>query len=332
MIPMSVVHGLLKFLFFISVATGVICQNARPGPYYTVSSHSTVAAKEARTVTDQVIVIINDEGGESLALEKARNVSASLLADVEVVRFIPETSSDTERQSATQSTGELVQSIFEERGGVTSQVVPTDDVPRWMADHCSPGDDNLVVVTGHRDESMFHTPIDWGLIRQLHCPLLIGCEKKWRSKRNLLIALDLSSNAASHREMNMLALRWAKQWEAVNDCRLHAMYSMVVAAPLLALDIVEPVEYQRNHEPKAREKLVALLEESGMSHVIPHVLLGLPEKTIPHMANKIKADLVIIGSLGHEGIRRFLHNNTAEKVLHHLRTDMLVVKPIGASL
>ena len=68
-----------------------------------------------------------------------------------------------------------------------------------------------------------------------------------------------------------------------------------------------------------------------MPDVIPHTLMGAPEKTIPHMANKIKADLVIIGSLGHEGIQRLLHHNTAEKVLHHLRTDMLVVKPTGAS-
>ena len=283
-------------------------------------------------MTNQVIVIINDEGGESLALEKARNISDSMQADVKVVRFIPKTSSDTDRRSATQSVSELVHSLFEERGGVTSQVVFTDNVPKWMADHCSPGDDNLVVVTGHRSESLFHTPTDWGLIRQLHCPLLIGCDKKWRSKRNVLIALDLSSDAASHREMNVLALRWARQWEAVNNCRVHAMYSISIPAPLLALDIVEPHEYQRTHEPEAKQKLLALLEEFGMSNVIPHILLGAPEKTIPHMANKIKADLVIIGSLGHEGIQRLLHHNTAEKVLHHLRTDMLVVKPTGVSL
>ena len=283
-------------------------------------------------MTNQVIVIIDDEAGESLALEKAKNVSASLQADVEVMRFIPKISSDTDRRSATQYIGELVQSVFEDRGGVTSQVVQSDNVPQWMADHCSPGEDKLVVVTGNRSESLFHTPTDWSLIRQLDCPLLIGCDKKWRSKRNVLIALDLSSNAASHRELNVLAMQWAKQWAAVNNCRLHAMYSMPIPAPLLALDIVYPDEYQREHEPKAKEKLLALLEELGMSDVIPHILLGPPEKTIPRMANKIKADLVIIGSLGHEGVLRLLHHNTAEKVLHHLRTDMLVVKPTGATV
>lgn len=283
-------------------------------------------------MTNQVIVVIDDEGGESLALEKARSISASLQADVEVVRFIPKISSDNDRRSASQSIGELVQSVFEERFGVSSQVVLSDNVPQWMADHYFPGDDKLVVVTGHRNESLFHTPTDCGLIRQLHCPLLIGCDKKWRSKRNVLIAMDLSSNAASHREMNVLALRWAKQWQAANDCRLHAMYSMKIPAPLLALDIVEPHEYQRTHEPKAREKLLAVLEELGMPDVIPHIMLGSPGKTIPRMANKIKADLVIIGTLGHEGILRLLHDNTAEKVLHHLRTDMLVVKPSGVAL
>jgi universal stress protein E len=283
-------------------------------------------------MTKQVIVIINEEGGEPFALEKARNISASLEADVEVVRFIPENSSDADRQSATQSINELVNAVFEERGGVTSQVVLTDNVPGWMADYCSPGDGKLVMVTGYRSETLFHTPTDWGLMRQLDCPLMIGCDKKWKSKRNVLIALDLSSGAASHREMNVLAMRCARQWQAVNNGQLHAMYSISIPAPLLALDIVEPHEYLRTHEPKTREKLLELLEEFGMSDVIPHIVLGAPEKTIPSMANKIKADLVIIGSLGHKGIQRFLHHNTAEKVLHHLRTDMLVVKPTGVSL
>lgn len=279
-----------------------------------------------------VMVVSEEMEGESLALKKAKNIAAAFKADVEVVRFLPQTCSDTARQSATQSIGELVHSVFNDLGGVTSQVVPTDSIPEWVADHCASSDDNLVLKTGRRSESLFHTPTDWELIRQLHCPLLISSNQKWRSKPNVLVALDLSSDEAEHRELNALGLHWARHWEAISDCQLHAVYSIPIPAPLLALDIVEQRDYQRTHEPEAKEKLLALLKEFGMTEAIPHILAGAPDKTIPHMANELKADLVIMGSAGREGIQGFLRGNTAEKVLHHLRTDILVVKPSGVSL
>ncbi len=278
-------------------------------------------------MTNLVIVISDEDADGSLVLHKARNIARAFEAEAEVVQFIPQSSSETARQTASQSISELVHTIFSDCGDVSSQVVPTDRIPEWVGDHCSSGNDNMVVVTGHRNENLFHTPVDWSLIRRLHCPVLIGCDKKWRSKRNVLIALDLSTGSASHRDLNVLALRWAKQWKAVNDCQLHAMYCIPIPAPLLALDIVERREYQRAHEPEAKRKLKALLDEIGMSEVTPHVIAGTPEKRIPHIANQLKADLVIIGSFGHGGMRRLLHDNTAEKVLHHLRTDLLVVKP-----
>lgn len=66
-----------------------------------------------------------------------------------------------------------------------------------------------------------------------------------------------------------------------------------------------------------------------MTDVTPHILAGVPNKTISHIADEIKADLVIIGSMGRTGVKGLLNKNTAEKVLHHPRTDMLVVKPTG---
>lgn len=276
----------------------------------------------------KLVMVISDEAkGESIALRKAKTIAAPLNADVKVLRFLPQRCSDSAKQSAAQSINELVHTVFNELESVTSEVVSTGSIPMWVANHCSAGDDNLVVKTGRRSESLLHTPTDWELIRQLHCPILISSDQKWKSSPNILIALDLSSDDADYRELNTRALYWARQWQAISDCQLHAVYSIPIPAPLLALDIVEQNDYQRTHEPEANEKLCALLEEFNMTNVTPHIVAGVPNKTIPRLANKLKADLVIIGSMGREGVKEFIHSNTAEKVLHHLRTDMLVVKP-----
>jgi universal stress protein E len=281
---------------------------------------------------NKLVLVVGEElDCESLELKKAKHIAASFKAEVEVLRFLPQTCSDTAKQSATQSIGELVHSVFKELTGVTSQIIPSNNISKWVAAHYTSSDDCLVLKTGHRSERLFHTPTDWELIRQLRCPLLISSNRKWKSQPNVLVALDSSSHKAEHRELNNLALRWAQQWQATSGSQLHALYSIPIPAPLLALDLVERRDYQRAHEPEAKEKLLALLEEFGATNMTPHILTGPPSKTIPHMANELKADLVIMGSVGREGIRGALRGNTAEKVLHHLRTDMLVVKTSAGS-
>lgn len=281
-----------------------------------------------------VVVITNEEEGESRAVKKARDIAAAFEAEVEVVQFVPWDCSDADRRSAEQSVTESVNAVFPCPDGVSSQVVATQSIPGWIAERYPPGNEILVVRTEHRNERLFHTPTDLGLIRHLDCPLLISCDRKWKwkSRPNVLMALDLSSDAPSHRELNELALHSARLWANVHDCKLHAMYCVSIPAPLLELDIVERYEYARTHEPDAKDRLRALLEESGMSEVTPHIEAGTTEKSIAHTASVLKADLVILGSVRHEGVARFFHHNTAEKVLKYLRTDMLVVKPGGASL
>jgi len=275
-----------------------------------------------------MLVICDKEEGEPLALTKAKRIAAPLNAEVKVLRFLPPDCNDAARQSAQQSIDTLTHTVLDELSNVSTEVISTDHIADWVAEHCAANEDHLVVKTGHRSESLFHTPTDWALIRQLHCPVLINSNRKWKSSHNVLIALDLSSNSTEHQELNARALHWARRWQTLFDCELHAIYSLPISSPLLALDIVEKGEYQRAHEPEAREKLCALLEEYGMTEVKPHVLVGAPHKAIPHMANELKADLVIMGSGSRKGIQGYLHSHhTAEKVLHHLRTDILTVKP-----
>ena len=143
------------------------------------------------------------------------------------------------------------------------------------------------------------------------------------------LALKKAKNITA--PLNAQALYWARIWQSVTDYTLHAVYNIPIAAPLLALDIVEQHKYQKSHEPEAKEKLLTLLKECGMTNVIPHILAGASYKTIPYMANELKADFVILGSVGRMGIKGFLIDNAAEKILHHLRTEILVVKPTGIS-
>ena len=97
------------------------------------------------------------------------------------------------------------------------------------------------------------------------------------------------------------------------------------------LEVLEQSEYEKKHKPNAQEKLNTLLNQCGLSDVTTHITAGPADKTISHLANELKADLVIMGSIGRHGVKGFLLGTTAERVLHHLRTDMLIVKSQIAS-
>lgn len=58
-----------------------------------------------------------------------------------------------------------------------------------------------------------------------------------------------------------------------------------------------------------------------------HVEEGLPEEVIPQIAKHIKAELVVLGSIGRTGLSAALLGNTAEHVINQLNCDVLAIKP-----
>jgi universal stress protein E len=54
---------------------------------------------------------------------------------------------------------------------------------------------------------------------------------------------------------------------------------------------------------------------------------GKPDRIIPSIANKLKADAVITGTVGRKGLKGKLLGNTAESILQNLHTDIVAIKP-----
>jgi universal stress protein E len=54
---------------------------------------------------------------------------------------------------------------------------------------------------------------------------------------------------------------------------------------------------------------------------------GEPWKIITDYANEINAECIVIGSMDRKGISGKLIGNTAEKVIHQTKSDLLVISP-----
>jgi len=282
-------------------------------------------------MSKRVLVITDVENDDMLALEKARDIALPMAATMEIIKFVNHTgSSDLEVEQLAmkeqQALSATIDQVFDPETDITSKVIITNKLADWVVKHCAEQRIDLVIKAGHRSESMFHTPCDWQLIRHLPCPILIASNVKWKTKPNILLALNLSGNSANHHELNGLILDWGKTWSEVTQSQLHASYSIPIAKPLLEFDVVDTYEVEQKKAPAAQEKMDKLLSEFGMSDVTSHISAGPPDRTIPQQANKLRSNLVILGSVGRAGISNWLLGNIAEKVLHHLRTDCLIIK------
>lgn len=282
-----------------------------------------------------VLVIADFEDNDLLSLEKARDIAKDISASLEIIKFIQHNKhariSETEHINQAQvSLNKIVEQIFgPDQTHVDAKVVVSDHIDEWVVKRCdeqTPKVD-LVIKGGHRTESLFHMPTDWKLVRHLHCPILIASHNKWKSKANILMTLDLGHDDARHQHLNNLTLDWGNTWAQATHTSLHAVYCIPIARPLLEFDIVDKHNVERKKAPAFKQKMAAILAQHDIANVTSHVHAGCTKKVLPHVASDLRADLVILGCFGHEGLNGFLQGNTAEKVMHHLRTDCLIVKP-----
>ena len=278
-----------------------------------------------------MLVIADEHEYDNICLEKAHDIAAPLNAKLEVVRFLSHFDSQGELvcqqiiEQAKQTLDHDIFDIFGDDARVTCNVILTDEIADWVVGACKQKQFDLVVKTGQRTENLFHIPTDWQLMRQLSCPILIVNNQKWKSKPAVMAAVDLSTPGARNKELNTSVLQWTTLWSDVFNCSAHVIYSIPIARALLELDIVDKTEYRRKKQPEAEKQLSKLLEHFELDHAHTHITAGPPQKAIHHMANELKADLVIMGCVGRKGLQGFVIGNTAENVLHHLPTDTLIV-------
>ena len=139
----------------------------------------------------QHIVVITDQDNIfTLALEKANEVAKQFNAVVDVISFVNASESNINITEHTHQVNEHVHNTFDTNLTVHTHIADTEILSRWIAHYCDNHPVDLVIKTGRRSESLFYTPCDWQLIRQLKCSLLIVSDRKWRAKPNILAAVD----------------------------------------------------------------------------------------------------------------------------------------------
>lgn len=189
-----------------------------------------------------------------------------------------------------------------------------------------------LVVAGTRGQSTFKRVLVGStatkLARLCPAPVWIARGDRPAGLKTILVPLDFS--AASERAMchaGVLAATTGAELHLLHVYDTDDLHGML---PLSEETKAELAQWRRRARRAALDRLQHSLEAVCDAHGVTaaiHVIQGTPWKTICATAKRLKTDLIVVGSVGRSGIPGMLVGNTAERVLHHCESSLLVVKP-----
>ena len=117
------------------------------------------------------------------------------------------------------------------------------------------------------------------------------------------------------------------------QAQLHVGHAMEALPSLLGQHMAGEADSVEAAHKAYRESQRQALEEacagSGVDTSHVHQREGAPEKVIPVLADDIRADLLVLGTVNRRGLKRAVIGSTAEAILDQVGCDVLAVKPEG---
>lgn len=192
-----------------------------------------------------------------------------------------------------------------------------------------------IVIKGTHEhdklKSVIFTPTDWHILRKCPCPVLLVKEHLWPEKGNILAAINVGSEEEEHLSLNHKITSQAHDLAATINANVHLVNSypgtpINIAFEIPEFNATEHTDAMFSHHQNA---MFDHCEKYQIPKENIHIEEGLPEDVIEQVANKIDAELVILGTIGRTGISATLIGNTAEHVIDRVNCDLLALKPDG---
>ena len=287
-----------------------------------------------------ILVIADPMGQEQVAFQKALELARSTVADIHVVSFCYEPLSDVQYQHprgaqhvdlktlVMQESQRQWQDYIDQHDvseQVSHEVVWAKYIHLWLLEHCKTRRYDLIVKTGRRTESLIYTPTDWQLFRESNVPIYCISNPDYTAKKVVLVALDLKANSKEKKILNDKLLEAAFQMAVQTNAVLHCCYAVSIPTLVKDLDMIDVTAKVHEVENEVREAAREWFDLYEIDNKHLHIKEGKPWQVINNYAAKLKAQCVVVGSMGRKGIQGKLIGKTAEKVIHHAKSDLLVI-------
>ena len=145
----------------------------------------------------------------------------------------------------------------------------------------------------------------WDLLKTAHCPVVLIQPHAPEQRRLVLAAVNFQAIHDVQQQLNKSILHWAKEVAGMYNAQVH---------------VVNAYRDSMNYPDRGR-----LANESGVPAERIHVEPGYTDEAVSKVAAELNADLVVMGSLGQNGMIKSRRGNTAARVIAALNQDIMVV-------
>lgn len=293
----------------------------------------------------KILAIIPKDSSNTAPVAKGFFMAEKTGATLKIVDFCFENLAEAAKQSGVPES-ELQQKILDHKNEIMrsaidsiiksnsayksvkykSEVIWDWKIREWILAETNNVSYDIVIKAGHRTEKAFYTPTDWHLIRSCHAPLYLLSNKKWKKKKmRILVALDVESKSRSKKQLNLQLLQAGRDLADVMSAELDCCFILNIPKVLKELEAVDTSSYTRKAREVVLPEVIELVKPYAIHEENIYRDVGDPAGRILKTAKKIKADCVVIGSMGRKGMKGKLIGNTAEQVIKRLNSDMMVI-------
>ena len=262
----------------------------------------------------KVLVAMDASDSAEMAIKRGVLIADRMACELEILwLFLPLPDHPLKRLvAALAADGLMIKEHYQEE-----KTLLQDVLTRWQEGHFS-----LLVKSCEATHKGLMAPLDWQLLRQTPCPvLLVKRDSLWEGGK-IIAAVDPLSRKKSCIQLNQGVLMMAEFVSREAKAELQVVVSY--APPMLG---AEPVNQSASlSEERAASAAKSLLSSMQLKPSAYHLGEGPPEYWIPKVAEDQHAALVVIGTHGRDGIKGALLGNTAERILDRLSCDVLVLR------
>jgi universal stress protein E len=290
-----------------------------------------------------IIAVIESQTDAPYVLEKVRALAADA-TNVHVVRVIYEGLAEIKSQHIDQShelkslmleamEKDLVD-ILEAHG---QNIANLDSKTLWnrctwegvLHEADAVGAD-LIVKASHWEgsiQAIGRTPDDWNLLRHANVPVLLLKDSAWSQEGCVLAAVDAFDDDSQ--QLAATVLRTAAGLAAlIGDQPLQVVSTYPLFEPWVG-ELGATGSYanlQDNIVKDIKQQVASIADQAEVGRYQLLAEEGPTVHAIKMTAESTHADLLVVGTHAREGIRGVVLGNTAEKLLHGVDVDVLVVR------
>ncbi len=227
-------------------------------------------------------------------------------------------------------------SEYIDTGASINFVVTVGDPATEIVRQVLAGDHDLVIkcADGTSSAGRLFGSITRSLLRICPCPLWILKPEIHGEFDRVLAAVDMESADQAHCTLNQEIIRLASSVAARENAELHVVTAWdlwMESALRRRSGDAEIDAVVEQHEQQVRKQLDQLLEHAELP--VPesrrHVYRGHAARVVQSVADRLEADLMVMGTVCRTGAAGFLIGNTAETVLADVTCSILALKPDG---